>query len=571
MKDGVRLSLFDGTTYKPQKDFPQEIVEKLINYIYVHLREKGYTEEGIVAFIKIIFPDDGDSLIFHSDDELLERIALARSTIEKDTELFIDWSPEEKSKTLTLIDAVVKVAAESKEFMELVHKVITEATKRIREKEFYPKDSFSLPSHAGMFPILDLFSGRPQNIPRSVLMKPSSERTVEEEKIASEFISSIAKSKTEGYDPSGNELITNYVVICDTSNNYATSDISAMIKSDGRELDIEYNLVYILRAFGPEGLRHFLTILSKFGEQGTQNDIIKWNLNDHLERMGYQRKSHGSFDIREKDVAIEILRVFTALNICIYRKNKQKEELNVRQLFTIVGFDVTKDLSTQVSKGEIIIRADESWYSKPVEIIGEQPQFTNILRKILQVNHHYYPHVHFLSVLFALYWRIDLVGRKLKVSSLLKSCGVSQKGVHAKLELKNLEKELNYMKKEGYIGDWYNLTTPNKLPSNTKEPYSQVLCFNPPMWFRKSLEEVQINKLKHLDKAKVELPKEFKILTTEEFNEVLRQSKLSITDFSDKIGVSRQTVSYLKSGSKPVSKDMSTKIWKFFPELFTKM
>lgn len=568
MKDGIRLSLFDGSAYAPQRDFPQEIVEKLINYIYVHLREKGYTEEGIIAFIKTIFPEDGISVEFNSDDELLHGIELARLTLKNNTELLSDWSPEEKSKILELIDNVLKISAESKEFLDLVHKVINETIQRIRNKEFYPKDSFSLPSHAGMFPILDLFSGRPQSIPRSVLMKPSSERTVEEENIASEFINSIAKSKTEGYDPSGNELITNYVVICDTSNNYATSDISALIKPDSKDLDIEYNLFYIQRAFGPEGLRHFLTILSKFGEQGTQNDLIKWNLNDHLERMGYQRKSHGSFDKREKDIAVEILRIFTSLNVCIYRKNKKKEELNVRQLFTIVGFDVTKDLSTQVSKGEIVIRADESWYSKPVEIIGEQPQFTNILRKILQVNHHHYPHAHFLSVLFALYWRIDLTGRKLKVSSLLNSCGISQKGVHAKLGLKNLEKELNYMKKEGYIGDWFNLTTPNKLPSSTKEPYSQVLCFNPPMWFRKSLEEVQINKQKHLDKAKIELPKEFKILSTDEFNEVFRQSKLSVSDFSDKIGVSRQTVSYLKSGSKPVSKDMSSKIWKVFPELF---
>lgn len=567
MKNEITLSLFDGTKYAPQSDSPQEIVEKFINYSYVHLRERGFSEEEIITFITSVFPDNNSLIEFTTDGKLIEGIALARATVEVDTHLFSEWTPEEKSQVLDIIDSVIKIANESKEFLELTRNVIAEGIERIKNGEFYPKDSFSLPSHAGMFPILDLFSGRPQYIPRNALLKPSEDRTPEEEDVANDFINSVAKTKSIGYDHQGNEVFSNYVVICDTPKNYATADITDLIQPDTSELGLINNAIYILKAFGPEGLRHFLTILSKFGEQGEHRDVIKWNLNDHLERMGYHRKSHGSYDKRDKEVAIEILRIFTSLNICIYRKKRNVEELNVRQLFSIVGFDVTKDLSSQASKGELIIRADESWYSKPSEINGEMPQFTNILKKILHVNHHHFPHVHFLCIICSLFWRIDLTGRKLKVSTLLNSCGIVTKGKNVKLLMRNFEKELDYMKKEGYLGDWFNLTTEGEVPSKVKFPLKQVLYLEPPMWFKKSIEKILENRAKHV---LVELPNEFKILTDKEFTEVIKRSKLSISDFAEKIGVSRQTVSYLKSGSKPISKDVSTKIWNLFPELFTK-
>jgi hypothetical protein len=566
MKTELTLSLFDGTTYEPQRYSPKEIVENFINYMYVHLREKNYSEESIHEFITTLFPDDAKSVQFSSDNDLLEGIELASAIIKNDTVLFDDWSQEEKFKAIELIEEVLKIARKSKELLKLVHSVLVELIQRIRDKEFYPKDAFALPSHRGMFPILDLFSGRPQNIPRSILLKSASERTPEEEAIANKFISSIAKSQTTGYDHAGNEIVSNYVVICDTSSYYATSDLSGLTSLESDTTDLESNIIYIHKAFGSEGLRHFLTILSMLGEQGTQNEVVKWNLNDHLERMGYQRKSHGSFDKREKDIAIQMLRIFTTLNICIYRRTKKQEELNVRQLFIVVGFDVTKDISTQASKEELIIRADDTWYNKPAEINGEVPQFTTILKKVLLVNHHIYPHVHFLCIRFSLFWRIDLNGRKLKVSTLMKDCKFALKSTTIKKDIKTIEKELNYMKMEGYIGNWSNLTTVGKLPSETDDPLSQVILITPPLWFKKTMNQIFINKQFH---TPIVLPKEFKILSIEEFQEVIRQTKLSISEFSERLGVSRQTISYLKSGKKPISKDISTKIWNTFPELFT--
>lgn len=565
MKNEIKLSLFDGTVYAPQQDFPEELVEKFINYVYVHQREKGKSEEEIVEFFAILLPSDDSTLDFKTDDELFEGIARARKVIETDSHLFSDWTNDERLQAIELIDSVTKLSKENKDILELLQRVVAEATKRIRKQEFFPKDSFTLPSHSGMFPILDLFSGRPQYIPRGILIKPSSERTPEEVKIATDFINSIAKTKTSGYDIHGNEIVTNYVVICDTQKNYATAELSERPKVNLPDIDFETNITYIHRAFGPEGLRHFMTILSMFGENGTQNDVIKWNLNDHLDRMGYRRKSHGSYDARQKEIAIQILHIFTSLNICIYRRTKKIEELNVRQLFTIVGFDVSKDLLTQASKEELIIRADESWYSKPMEMGAGEPQFTNILKKILIVNHHLYPHTHYLSILFALFWRIDLTGRSFKVSTLMDYCQIPKSGFKGKSGLKNLEAELNYMKIEGYIGDWKNTTNVGKLPSETAKPFSQVVLVSPPMWYEKTLTQIYENKLKHIP---IELPKDFKILSVEEFTEVIKLSTLNIGEFASKIGVSRQTVSYLKSGSKPISRDISMKIWKTFPELF---
>lgn len=566
MKNEITLSLFDGEVYTPQSNPPKDIVEEFINYVYVHQRKKGKKDEEIAEFFTILLPPDEETLNFKTDDELFDGIARARRVIERDSHLFSDWTDEERLQAIDLIDVVIKIAKDNPDMLDLLQQVVAEATKRIKNKEFYPKDTFSFPSHSGMFPILDLFSGRPQYIPRGILLKPKSERTLEEEKIADDFLYSIAKTKTTGYDIYGNELLTNYVVICDTQKNYATADIQESFKYNSSDLDFETNISYIHRAFGPEGLRHFMTILSMLGESNTHHDVIKWNLNEHLERMGYKRKSHGSYSSVQKETAIEILRIFTSLNICIYRRTKQSEVLNVRQLFTIVGFDMTTDLLTQASKGELIIRADENWYNRPVDKREEDPQFTKILKKVLKVNHHLYPHTHYLSVLFALFWRIDLTGRLFKVSTLMDYCQIAPRGQRGKNRLRNLENELNFMKMEGYIGDWSNTTTPGKLPSETSRPYSQVISISPPSWYAKTLEQIRENRQRHVP---IELPKEFKTLSEKEFSEVIRLSNLSIGEFALKISVSRQTVSYLKSGRKPISREISMRVWKAFPKLFT--
>ncbi len=145
MKDGIRLSLFDGSAYAPQRDFPQEIVEKLINYIYVHLREKGYTEEGIIAFIKTIFPEDGISVEFNSDDELLNGIELARLTLKNNTELLSNFAPfvldGKKGATLGIgfalsyaIYIMYLQTSDSKELLEYFKKIRLPAPKREVEK-----------------------------------------------------------------------------------------------------------------------------------------------------------------------------------------------------------------------------------------------------------------------------------------------------------------------------------------------------------------------------------------------------------------------------------------------------
>ena len=117
---------------------------------------------------------------------------------------------------------------------------------------------------------------------------------------------------------------------------------------------------------------------------------------------------------------------------------------------------------------------------------------------------------------------------------------------------------------QGYLGKWINTTSPNIQPSETTAPLDQVIEFHPPLWLQE-----EFSNLKRKNDTSVALPKVFRALTNEEFNEVIRKSGLTIREFAEKLGVSRQTVSYLRSGKKKVSNELTAKIWLTFPEFFT--
>lgn len=567
-KTSAALTLFNDETFIPAKHNPKEIVEKLINYIYVTLRKRKHSEITIVNFIRDLFPPNLTDIISSipdsSTEELMSLLYLTKEQLTKEkSELLTNWTESEIQQANALLDDIIRHAQGDDSFFEIARDVVIEALTRISRNQIYPKDSFLIPTNKNMFSIIDLFAGKPNRIPRSVLLKPKAERSSEEEQIVQNFINSIIKERVVGYNEDGSQLTEYIAIISDTPRTLIQTDVGILTNNnDSSGTDIENIAAYISRTFGAEGFRHFLAILSKCSEN-LNSGTTRWNLNEHLRLLGITKKKNGTYKQEVKEKAIEMLKMFISLHICFLRKDNNTETLNVRQLFTIVGFDITTDLKSHLSKEDIVIRAEESWFLFNKTEKSSKIYYTRLLKKLLTENSQLFPHILTLSTLLAVFWRIELSEKTISMKKLLSWCKIDTTPKNAKECVEMIEKHLNRMVEQGYLGEWSSLTTPGVLPSKTANPIDHLLKLSPPLWLSTEFQSLQLEKHK-----KVELPSVFRALTKDEFNEVISKSGLKVADFALKIGVSRQTVSYLRSGKKRVSLELSGKIWSTFPDFF---
>lgn len=563
------LTLFNDETFVPVKYNSKEIVERLINYIYITLRKRKHSEETIVKFIRDLFPinltDIIDSLPYATDDDLTEILMLAKEhLIKENNKLLNNWTQEEIDQVNTLFDDIVENAKSDSSFFNITREVLIESLKRISKNQIYPKDSFLLPSNKNIFSIIDLFAGKTNKIPRTILIKPKAERTQEEEEIVQSFIQSIIKEEIVGFNEDGSQRSTHVAIISDTpKTTIHTAPTLVSNLDDYDNTNYENIATYITQTFGAEGFRHFLAIVAKCSEN-IHSGTTRWNINEHLQLLGIAKKKNGSYKIEAKEKAIEMLRMFISLHICFLNKDNNTEVLNVRQLFTIVGFDITTDLKSHLSKEDIVIRADESWFFFNKSQKSSKAYYTHVLKNLLKENSQLYPHIFTLSTLLAIFWRIEMDKKVISVRKLLQWCKIDLSDRTAKQAVMQLEKHLEQMVIQGYLGKWINTTSPNIHPSETTAPLDQIIEFHPPLWLQE-----EFSNLKRKNDTSVALPKVFRALTNEEFNEVIRKSGLTIREFAEKLGVSRQTVSYLRSGKKKVSNELTAKIWLTFPEFFT--
>ena len=319
--------------------------------------------------------------------------------------------------------------------------------------------------------------------------------------------------------------------------------------------------IYIKRTFGAEGLRHLLGLLIGLDENFRQG-YFEWNLNEHLERMGY-RKKNGAYDIEVKQTALEILKIFTGILITVEIKKGNRERISGRRLFNIDGFDIEK-ADNEIIKEGIILRATDFWYKNafcPAD--GKSPQFTKMLRKIAQENHRNHPYTIYLAPLLAVYWRIS-TEFKLSIQRLLEWCDVDTNDRRWKTNLRQLEAELNYMREHGYLGNWS--CSSGSIPSESDNPLRCVLTMTPPDWLAIELRQILAGKERHL--AAATAPRKNK-LTREQFVRVFELSELSVSEFGSNLGLSRQMVNYILKGDRKVSVNVSAKVYAVFGNLLS--
>lgn len=432
-------------------------------------------------------------------------------------------------------------------------------------------NTFAIPSHAIMFTLLAMFAGKPEKVPKRILEKPANERTPEEKKIAEEFLNSIiSKEVTSDYLDTGQEVIDekHFALICDNPKVQAKAEISKVITSQNIHFQEEALAVYIKRTFGAEGLRHLLGFLIALDQNG-RNGCFDWSVNDHLERLGYQKKQSGVFKTEVKRTATEIVKILTSLFITTTRKDgKGKEEIRADRLFSVDGFRI--EMFQKEVIGEILtLRATNFWYQNafnPED--GKCPKYSKMLQKIVQEDHQQHWLTIYLAPLLSIFWRMTPEPQKLKVKKLMEWCDLDLQDHHRTHYLNELQEELNYMKSVGYIGDWqHNGETQQLL--DCKNCLDCVITLTPPRWFQQEISLLQEKKTSIANQLANNLTSGQKgtALTKEQFLAILEKSGLSVQTFSEKLGISKRMVLYIKQGKRKPTRNISEEIKTLFGHL----
>jgi hypothetical protein len=420
-------------------------------------------------------------------------------------------------------------------------------------------DAFAIPSHSLMFSLLAMFAGKPERIPRELLEKPFHERTPEEKERAEKYLSEIFETKREVDYSEGKENVIEkrIALICDNAKVESHADITWSLFRHDLSFREERLAIYIKRIFKAEGIRHLLALIIGL-EENFRIGHFEWSVNEHLGRLGYRKKSYGSFDPELKRMASEIIRIFTGLCITSTRKDGKKESIKANFLFRVDGFEI-QTFEKEIIDEKITLAATDFWYKNAVSPNdGQAPQYTKLLKEIVKENHREHPLTLYLTPLLAIFWRIN-PERKLSVKTLMEWCDLDVKGKHKSDHLKDLESALEYMKGKNYLGEWSN-DGDARFPSQCADPYECVLTLTPPEWLKQEFVKIE-NK-----KDSFALPQKQKMVTYSEFLKVVEESGLSRPQLANCLGVTPQLITAIINGKRKITAKTSSKIRVFISQ-----
>lgn len=437
------------------------------------------------------------------------------------------------------------------------YKILLRITRQVRNKRAVNRYTFAMPSHPVMRMIISLFSGKSGNLPRRLLDR-ATEKEPSEEQAIQKFLQSIFVNE-QFYKDNKLEKIT-YALICDTNKVEARAIVDQNLFQNDLDIQEEELAAYIKRTFGIEGLRHFYGFLIAM-EENNRNGYFEWEVNEHLERLGYQRKQNGAFNAETKKFASKVLLLLTNLVLIAQTKTgKDKRQIEGVKLFHLEKFSMETFKNNIISE-RLGIRASELWYSPGFVANDGTRMFTRLLRKIAKENHQEHPLTIYLSPHLAIDWRMNRE-KKISVKNLMELCNLDMHSHHRLYYLRNLEAELAYMQKEGYIGDWENMTEPGKMPSECPEPFSCVLKIKSPEWLDEELKLIDEKKEQIRAYQPPQITK--RSLSRADFIKVFESSRLSVKDFAEKLGISRRMFYFLKNGERELTPDLQDKILTLF-------
>lgn len=467
-------------------------------------------------------------------------------------------SPEGKDRNIEDIENDVNelIASSHYYFTNTLDTVI----KAFKESILTPP-TFALPSHDVMFTLLALFTGNPERIPRKALEKPYQERTPEEQAQVEELIQSMFTEDSE-YTDRGKEN-TVYALIADNARVEAKAKIDISIFN--KDLIFKEGTLagYIRRTYGAEGLKHLLGLIIGLEENGRNGTLI-WNINKHLDRLGYA-KDKGTHKPEAKRKATEIIKILTSLCIVAHEKKKNgKITIRGERLFSIDGFDIEM-FENKVIDEHIKIRATDFWYKNAFEPPDKKaPMYTKLLKKVAGESHRDHPYTIFLTPLLTIFWRMNET-QTMKVSSLLNWCNIKVTSHNFRRDLKNLLAEIRYMEDKGYIGDFE--FSGGISPLDSDNPLNVSVKFYPPEWFQEEMKSIRDKKkVFYLARTK---DKDNPLVTVEDIKKIMTAQSMTQSQFSNTIGMSRGLLSMILNGKRTVTLQASNKIREVFKDLLT--
>jgi hypothetical protein len=419
-----------------------------------------------------------------------------------------------------------------------------------------------MPSTTTMMMIIPLFTGRYPNIPSKLLSKPDSKNQELED--ISKYMDALVETKTEGYSASGKENVSVFINLPENS----IVEAKAMTTNQNIFSNLKNyhndNVAYMMsQVFGIEGLRHFLGLIVCMEEQGRTGTFI-WNVNEHLQKLGYRRKSNGAFNPTLKKMASQLVMTLDQLMIIADKKHGVKTSIKGQKLFSIIGFDIQQN-NNEIINESITIRAEDFWYNSAFKLTEKaSPKYTKLLKSIVKESHRSHPITIIWAPLLAIFWRMN-IERKFSVDSIFKWCNMETSGKKKSSNIAKLEKELDYMIEKNYLGGWLCNDDENLKPSQTANPVNCVLTFYPPEWMTFELKQIDDKKDTYHKKL---TSVEKNAINNELFMECFQKANMNITAFCKTVSIGRRTFYNYRDGSRSVPDDVIGKLRNAFPTQF---
>lgn len=429
----------------------------------------------------------------------------------------------------------------------------------VRQKPVFV-DTFAFPSQKIMLRLLALFSGKTGRSPEKYLTRDKELNSDDENQRVSDFINSVLQeaivNETYGED---NELILETEQTAIVSNNPyvdGTARIPGDLFSDDLIQREEKLALYIKKTFGAEGLRHFLGLVIGLDVHG-RDGIYRFTINEHLERLGYQRSKKGSFDPALKWKALRIIEVLSSLHMTISSKKGTREKMSCIRLFSLERYDIEREIEfNEPIHMNFILRASDNWYGQAFQKTdARSQQYTQLLKKIATENHREHPLAISLTPQLAIQWRMNkFQPLRLRESTIMDMCDLDHTTANSKRmrDLRKVEDEFDYMAEVGYLGSWQN----SNQSLEGEKPFARVLELHAPDWLGKSMKQ----KVRPTTKTA-------STMTVDGLKWLQQQAGLNQSELAEVLGVSRQHINNISNGRSRISKKFSEKITDHFGEL----
>lgn len=547
----------------PINDLHRKLIDELIKFfmLYFQIESFQYNISSIINFVNE-HPNIKELLNYYS-------IIVDKNTISspKFTNIIsnsFSVIPEYIFKINN--DSLDKLCKDLFELNDILYKIVAQL-------QVTQKTTFAIPSTLYMLTLLPLFTGRADRIPKKLITMKNDDLNEDEKQKINLYLNSTFNRNTliemlPNGDSIENETVT--AIITDNPRIKAVAQIDNSLFSENLEYAEKELALYINKTFGSEGIKHFLGYLVALEEYG-RNGTFYWNVNEHLERLGYKRKSNGSFKPELKKNAIEIIKLLNSLFITATKVGDNTKSVEARKLFSIIGIKL-EELNQEIINESIEIRAEDYWYKSAFDSDdNKSPQYSKLLRDVVKEHSKDHSLTLYLAPLLAVFWRINKENGyfELTVNNLLEWCNIDIKNdpTHKKVKLQDMEKEFNYMTEKKYIGKW-ECKNNTPLPSNSNNPFDIVLRFYAPDWLKNELDLITMKQENYLSKFNnFKLLKNIQIVTINELQNIIQNSGLKNKEFAEKIGCSASLLSLYLKGERNISKDMSIKIRDFANEI----